>query len=188
MGVTPNGGNAVFLVDSTLKAAGEGTLQAERQGVRLRVHRPGLGARIHHEDGDSLQLRVDEIRKVKMSGARALEAGKAGATADAAVGSPRRFVPLMLADLVVVASDKLEDSNATPTVDREKPMRRTILICLALALRLLLMLPPTAGAAPSESAKASAPTITRVTPMRVRVGALLTIRGRNFKAAARRTP
>ena len=63
-------------------------------------------------------------------------------------------------------------------------MRRTILICLALASAALLMLPAGAGAAPSKKgSKASTPTITRVTPMRVRVGALLTIRGRHFKPA-----
>lgn len=37
-----------------------------------------------------------------------------------------------------------------------------------------------------RSAQAAKPTITRVTPMRLRVGALLTIRGRNFKAKPRR--
>ncbi len=63
-------------------------------------------------------------------------------------------------------------------------MRRTILICLALASAAVLMLPAGAGAAPSKKgSKASTPTITRVTPMRVRVGALLTIRGRHFKPA-----
>jgi hypothetical protein len=63
-------------------------------------------------------------------------------------------------------------------------MRRTILICLALASAAVLMLPAGAGAAPSKKgSKASTPKITRVTPMRVRVGAVLTIRGRHFKPA-----
>lgn len=63
-------------------------------------------------------------------------------------------------------------------------MRRTILICLALALAAALMVPAAAGAAtPKKGAKASTPTIIRVTPMRVRVGAVLTIRGRHFKPA-----
>jgi hypothetical protein len=63
-------------------------------------------------------------------------------------------------------------------------MRRTILICLALVSAAVLMPPAGAGAAPAtSSAKASTPTITRVTPMRIRIGALLTIRGRHFKAA-----
>jgi hypothetical protein len=63
-------------------------------------------------------------------------------------------------------------------------MRRTILICLALVSAAVVLPPAGAGAAPAtSSAKASTPTITRVTPMRIRVGALLTIRGRHFKAA-----
>jgi hypothetical protein len=66
-------------------------------------------------------------------------------------------------------------------------MRRTILICLALASAAVLMLPAGAGAAPSKKgSKASTPKITRVTPMRVRVGAQLTIRGKNFKPARKK--
>jgi IPT/TIG domain len=61
-------------------------------------------------------------------------------------------------------------------------MRRITITCLTLASAALLVLPPAAGAAPAKAAKASTPTITRVTPMRIRVGALLTVRGRNFKA------
>ena len=63
-------------------------------------------------------------------------------------------------------------------------MRRTVLICLALVSAAAVLPPAGAGASPARSsAKASTPKITRVTPMRVRVGALLTIRGRNFRAA-----
>ena len=42
------------------------------------------------------------------------------------------------------------------------------------------MLAPAAAPAKSRGAKAKRPSITRVTPMRVSVGAMLTIRGRNF--------
>ena len=63
-------------------------------------------------------------------------------------------------------------------------MRRTVLICLALVSAAACCWPAGAGAAPARSsASATTPKITRVTPMRVRVGALLTIRGRNFRAA-----
>jgi hypothetical protein len=63
-------------------------------------------------------------------------------------------------------------------------MRRTVLICLALVSAAAVLPPAGAGAAPARSsAKASTPKITRVTPMRIRVGALLTIRGRNFRAS-----
>ena len=55
-------------------------------------------------------------------------------------------------------------------------MRRFLIICL-LALAAALVAVPTALAATAPE-----PSITRVTPMRVSVGNLLTIRGRNFKA------
>jgi hypothetical protein len=59
-------------------------------------------------------------------------------------------------------------------------MRRVLIICL-LAVSAAL------AAAPAASfAAAPEPSITRVTPMRVSVGNLLTIRGRNFKAARNR--
>ena len=83
--------------------------------MRVRVHRPGLEHVFTQDDGDSYTVRVDEIRKVEVKpgagGARA-KAGKAdGARANAAIGSRHRFAPLFIADLVVVASDELEDSN-----------------------------------------------------------------------------
>jgi hypothetical protein len=55
-------------------------------------------------------------------------------------------------------------------------MRRLLFICL-IALATSLVAVPTAIAAPAPE-----PTITRVTPMRVSVGNLLTIRGTHFKA------
>ena len=65
-------------------------------------------------------------------------------------------------------------------------MRRLTIICLTLVSAALLV-PSAAGAAPAkQKADASVPAITRVTPMRVRVGALLTIRGRNFKSSPKR--
>jgi hypothetical protein len=56
-------------------------------------------------------------------------------------------------------------------------MRRISIICITLAAAALLVVPPVAGAA-----KGPQPTISRVTPMRVSVGNLLTIRGAHFKA------
>jgi IPT/TIG domain len=59
-------------------------------------------------------------------------------------------------------------------------MRRLFIICLlALSATALLVSVP---AAPAAKKKASTPSITRVTPMRISVGARLTIIGRNFKA------
>ncbi len=114
MGVTADGGNAVFMVDSTLKAAGEGSCKPSGKECAFAYIGPGSEHAFTQEDGDSYTVRVDEIRKVKVQpGAVGAKAGKAeGARANASVGSPRRFEPLMLADIVVVASDKLEDSNS----------------------------------------------------------------------------
>jgi hypothetical protein len=56
-------------------------------------------------------------------------------------------------------------------------MRRISIICITLAAAALLAVPPVAGAANGPT-----PTISRVTPMRVSVGNLLTIRGAHFKA------
>jgi hypothetical protein len=63
-------------------------------------------------------------------------------------------------------------------------MRRPIIaLCLAAASLMLLALAPAANAAKKKS---KLPTITKVTPMRVLVGAKLTIRGRNFNAKRKR--
>jgi hypothetical protein len=61
-------------------------------------------------------------------------------------------------------------------------MRRITITCLTLVAAALLVLPAVASAAPKKRAKASAPQITRVQPMRVSVGNRLTITGRRFKA------
>src|SRR5689334_9973680 len=60
-------------------------------------------------------------------------------------------------------------------------MRRIVTTCLTLvAAALLLLLPAAADAATAKSA--AAPKITRVQPMRISVGGLLTITGRGFKS------
>lgn len=61
--------------------------------------------------------------------------------------------------------------------------RRSISLCLALAALTGLSAP--GAVAPATAATAKAPTITRVTPMRLRVGSTVVIRGRNF--SSRRT-
>src|SRR5687768_4150519 len=59
-------------------------------------------------------------------------------------------------------------------------MRRIVTTCLTLVAAALLVLPAAAAAAPK---KGPAPQITRVQPMRISVGGILTIKGRHFKAA-----
>jgi hypothetical protein len=60
-------------------------------------------------------------------------------------------------------------------------MRRITTTCLTLIAAALLVLPATAGAQ-KTGASATTPKITRVQPMRVAVGGMLRISGRNFKA------
>jgi hypothetical protein len=114
MGVTPKGSDAVFLVDSTLQAAGEGRCEPSADECAFAYIGAGSEYIFTEENGDSYTVAIDEIRKVKVSPAgRAAKAGAKGAKARAAVAGPhRRFVPPMVADLVIVARDNLEDSNS----------------------------------------------------------------------------
>jgi hypothetical protein len=108
MGVTPKGGDAVFLVDSTLEAAGEGRCKPSESECAFAYIGAGSRYMFSDSDGNTYEIRIDEIRKVKVgaSGARAK-----GATARASVGPSRRFIPPILADVVVVAKDQLTDSS-----------------------------------------------------------------------------
>jgi hypothetical protein len=109
MGVTANGSNAVFLVDSTLEAAGEGRCKPSEAECAFAYIGPGSEYAFTEDDGDTYTIQIEEIRKVKVTD----DAGSArGAKAHASVGPPRRFVPPVLADLIVVASERLEDSNS----------------------------------------------------------------------------
>ena len=112
MGVTPKGADAVFLVDSTLEAAGEGRCKPSESECAFAYIGAGAEYVFTEEDGDTYTIKIDEIRKVKV-GASAKSSAK-GAKARASVGPNRRFVPPILADLVVVASDRLENSNNDP--------------------------------------------------------------------------
>ena len=77
---------------------------------------PGSQEQFANDIGDVYQLRVDQIRKVKVEDLEAEAAAskkeKQGKTAKAAVGSngpSRRFVPPILTDLLVVT----EEDNST---------------------------------------------------------------------------
>jgi hypothetical protein len=112
MGVTAKGADAVFLVDSTLEAAGEGRCKPSPSECAFAYIGAGSEYAFTEEDGDTYTIRIDQIRKVKV-GASAKSSAK-GARARASVGPNRRFVPPILADVVVVASDQLENSNNDP--------------------------------------------------------------------------
>jgi hypothetical protein len=108
MGVTAEGGDAVFLVDSTLDAAGEGRCKPSPSDCAFAYIGAGSEHVFTEEDGDSYTLRIDEIRKVKVPAkAERARAGKAsGARATAAVGTSRRFALPLLADLVIEAKNR----------------------------------------------------------------------------------
>jgi hypothetical protein len=112
LGVSADAGDAVFMVDSTLKAAGEGSCKPRASDCAF-LH---LGAGSEHEftndEGDSYTLRIDEIRKVRVDGTAA--AASRTKRANAAVGAPtraRRFELPFLADLVSVSSLGAGDSS-----------------------------------------------------------------------------
>lgn len=121
MGVTPNGSDAVFLVDSTLEAAGEGRCRPSESECAFAIIGAGSTYMFTDPNGETYTIRIDEIRKVKVgAGANGAKAGNAkagGAKAHASVGPNRRFIPPMVADLVVVATETTE-SSATATESR----------------------------------------------------------------------
>jgi hypothetical protein len=112
LGVSPDAGDAVFMVDSTLETAGEGTCRPRASECAFLLLGAGSEHEFTNDDGDSYTLRIDEIRKVRVDGASA--AASRGKRASAAVGAPtavRRFEFPLLADLVTVSSDGADDSS-----------------------------------------------------------------------------
>jgi hypothetical protein len=111
MGVTPKAGNAVFLVDSTLDAAGEGNCKPNPADCAFLYLGPGSEHEFTTQEGDSYTLRIDEIRRVKV-GAKASASSSKNEAASAAAAPARRFVPPLLADLVSVSNGGSDNSNS----------------------------------------------------------------------------
>ena len=97
MGASENGGNAVFLVDSTLKTAGEGRCEPSRSNCAFVHIGPGSEHSFTNDLGHSYRLRVDEIRRVELGAAAAAR----GPLARTATGASRRFALPALTDLIV---------------------------------------------------------------------------------------
>jgi len=117
LGVSTDAGNAVFLVDSTLEAAGEGRCKPRASDCAFLYIGAGSEHEFTNEEGDSYTLRIDEIRKVKLDGSAA--AASRGKRARAAIGSPiggRRFLSPLLADVVTVSNGG--DANSNDHQDR----------------------------------------------------------------------
>jgi hypothetical protein len=106
MGATSDGGDAVFLVDSTLSTTGEGRCSPAPDNCAFVAIGPGAEHLFSSESGESYRLRIDEIRKVKTGSAKSADAGKVRARA--AVGASteaRRFSLPSLIDLVVETTE-----------------------------------------------------------------------------------
>ena len=120
MGVSDNAGNAVFLVDSTLKTTGEGKCKPSHSDCAFLYLGAGAEQEFTNDEGDSYRLLINEIRKVKVgdeSGTAAKDA-KSGKTARASVGSQaaRRFAFPLLTD--VVAESGSTNGNSSGADER----------------------------------------------------------------------
>ena len=116
LGVSANAGNAVWLVDSTLEAAGEGKCKPRASDCAFLYLGAGSEHEFTNEEGDSYTLRIDEIRKVLVDGSSA--AASRSKRASAAIGSPaprRRFLS-PLADVETVSNGS--ETNSTDHQDR----------------------------------------------------------------------
>jgi hypothetical protein len=114
MGVTDNAGSAVFLVDSTLRVAGEGSCKPNRNDCAFFYMGAGSEAEFTNDDNDSYRLLINEIKRVKVgdpTGTPASEdegsasASKATQSALGEQPEPRRFSLPSLIDYVVESSD-----------------------------------------------------------------------------------
>jgi hypothetical protein len=118
MGVTDGGGNAAFLVDSTLQTAGEGKCRPSRDECGVLYLGPGSEQEFTNEEGDSYRLLIDQIRRVKvddLNGSAASTSKADSKTANAALGEQatvRRFAPPLLADVIVESTLSGDDSTS----------------------------------------------------------------------------
>jgi hypothetical protein len=112
MGTTKGGGNAVFLVDSTLKTAGEGRCSPSRSNCAFVNIGPGAEHTFTSDEGDSYRLRVDEIRKVPARRANA-SAAESKPVAGTAMGSPEEPSPFRLPSLIDVVVETTAGSNSS---------------------------------------------------------------------------
>jgi hypothetical protein len=111
LGVSANAGRAVFLVDSTLQAAGEGTCKPGGDRCAFLYIGPGSEHEFVNDQGDSFTLRIKEIRKVQVKRRSADASKKKTKGAASRASSHRRFVPPVLADLISVSSPRERREN-----------------------------------------------------------------------------
>ena len=102
LGVSTNGDDAVFLVDSALTAEGEGRCTPSASQCATLT----IGAGEEHEfadaEGNAYGLRIDEIRKVKVGAGASAKSSRRSRRPRARTAVTRRFQPPVLADLLTV--------------------------------------------------------------------------------------
>lgn len=113
MGASAQGGNAIFLVDSTLKTTGEGTCVPDRANCAYVHIGPGAEQLFTTESGDAFRLRVDEIRRVRTRAAGAAAKLPSAGAASGEGAATRRFQLPSLTDLVEVVSSTTTDTSGS---------------------------------------------------------------------------
>jgi hypothetical protein len=114
LGVTPKAGNAVFLVDSTLDAAGEGRCKPKASECAFLYIGAGSEHAFSNDDGDSYRIRIDEIRKVRVGASASASRAKRAHAAVGTARESRRFSSPLIADEESVSSG----GNSTYNPDR----------------------------------------------------------------------
>jgi hypothetical protein len=114
LGVTPKAGNAVFLVDSTLDAAGEGRCKPKASECAFLYIGAGSEHAFTNDDGDSYRIRIDEIRKVPVGASASASRAKRAHAAVGTARESRRFSSPLIADEESVSSG----GNSTYNPDR----------------------------------------------------------------------
>lgn len=109
LGVAAKGGNAVFLVDSTLQAAGEGKCKPREDDCAFLYLGPGSEEMFTNDQGDSYTLRIREIRKVKVGDEPKSADEKKKDDGAKASTARRRFVAPVLTDLVSLSDASKDD-------------------------------------------------------------------------------
>ena len=97
LGADADGGNAVFLVDSTLKATGEGHCAPSGSECATLSIGPGAEHEFIDPDGRSYTLLIRQIRRVNV---KSVAASRASASVAARRGGGRGFEAPILADIV----------------------------------------------------------------------------------------
>ena len=148
LGVDESAGSAVFLVDSTLKGTGEGTCSPSPSDCGVLALGAGSEHEFVDEDGNSYAIRIDEIRRVKVSKASASKR-------KVATSSRRRFKPRILTDLMtetISARGRLKPRLGRPIgdlTDATPPYHPLALAALAASAAV-----PASAPAEAEAAKA----------------------------------